>query len=268
MTIDSNKTFLLPSYLCHTVIQPFRELGLKFKFYKVTENLKVDLNYLKSVISPDIEGILFIHYFGFKQESEFLELIMELRDKGVKVIEDLSQALLTENIGQYGDYSLTSFRKFLPVPDGGYLKSIYHNISKSDLKQGYNEFWGRRLLGLIYKDLYISNNIGKKDFFLINFSEAEKAYDTHIEITSISDYSRKIIRKFDFQNIKKQRRINFQFLLEKLKHVPGISLPYDHLPENVCPAGFPIITQKRDLLKEKFIKERFIHRFIGLRLKK
>ena len=36
----------LPSYLCETIIQPFRELKLDYEFYNLEENLQIDIDYL------------------------------------------------------------------------------------------------------------------------------------------------------------------------------------------------------------------------------
>ena len=62
--------FLLPSYLCHTMVQPFVEAGLKVKFYGVNRSLRVEAETISSQIDSETLGVLLMHYFGFPQNPE------------------------------------------------------------------------------------------------------------------------------------------------------------------------------------------------------
>lgn len=71
------------------------------------------------------------------------------------------------------------------------------------------------------------------------------------EMTMISKL---ILKKINFQKIIKKRRENFQYLLNELKNT---DYPFfKELPDNVCPLGFPILSEKRDLLKKHLISNK------------
>ena len=63
---------LLPSYIGYTeregsgVFDPIKENSAKYDFYKVTNNLAIDIDHFEQILkSGEISIALIIHYFGF-----------------------------------------------------------------------------------------------------------------------------------------------------------------------------------------------------------
>ena len=119
--LSAEDTVLLPAYLCPEVFKPFNSRA-KIQFYEIRSDLTVDPDEIR--FRTDREGIklaVLINYFGFLQpyRKEIKEICA---DRGVLLLEDCAHSLLTEGSGDTGDFSVYSFRKILPVPDGGGLR--------------------------------------------------------------------------------------------------------------------------------------------------
>jgi len=252
---NEKKVFLLPSYLCHSVIQPFIELKIPFQFYKINKNLEIDCTYLKNLISNSVGVILFIHYFGFPQNKIILKFYDILKKFRIDIVEDITHSILTNETGIYGDYVFSSLRKIFPLPDGGLLKSNQENLPNIELTKGNDDIWGKRLVGFLYKDKYLRGKIKDKNLFLSLLREAEDLLDTRkIETLSMTKFSRFLLNKIDFSQIINIRRQNFNFLLEKLIGSKQVTPLYKNLREKICPLGFPVITEKREFLMDKLIE--------------
>lgn len=252
---NKNKNFLIPSYLCYSVVQPFIELKIPFQFYKINKNLEIDISHLRNLISNSVGGALFIHYFGFPQNKYILKFYDILKSFEIDIVEDITHSILTNETGIYGDYAFSSLRKIFPLPDGGLLKSNRENLNNIEFHQGYDEIWGKRLVGSLYKDKYLKGKLTDKNEFLSLFREGETILDSReIEILSMTKFSRFLLNKFNFSKIINIRRQNFKFLLKKLTNSKHLIPLYKNLDKMVYPLGFPILSEKRESLKTKLIE--------------
>ena len=134
----AGKVFLLPAYLCGSIIQPFKELKIPYRFYKINQNLEIDYQYLKQSITNSVGGILFIHYFGFTQNEIIKKLYPSLKRFGIEIVEDITHSILSKKTEEYGGYIFSSLRKIFPLPDGGLLKSNKASLPRHELNYGYN----------------------------------------------------------------------------------------------------------------------------------
>jgi len=245
---------MLPAYLCKEVVKPFVEAGVGIKFYKVKRTLAIDLEDITTKISSKTKAILFINYFGFPQP---LELIQKLRERYQGyLIEDNVQALLTQFSGYplngFGDIVFSSYRKFIPTPDGACLSfknlrgPLLKVISKTSF--GHFKFIVLRLLGLLLK--YFND---KKSIF---FDLAEKEIDVYPKPAPISRISSWLLKKVDFDECIVKRRKNYEFLLSAFKHDESVRPLYTELQRGVCPLGFPMLVKNRDQMRDHLIRNR------------
>ncbi len=114
---------LLPAYLCAAAIEPVIALGAKVEFYRINCDFQTDFADLRRRFRSETKVVLAVHYFGFPCEiAEFRKLCDE---HGLFLIEDCAHVLQGEvdgrPIGSHGDISVFSWRKFLPLYDGGEL---------------------------------------------------------------------------------------------------------------------------------------------------
>lgn len=246
-------SFLLPAYLCQAILDPFEFEGAKYIFYRVKENLEVDLADLRSKMNSETRGILIIHYFGFSQSQEVMDFLKKQKNCGVEIIEDLTQSFFSQggSIGTVGDYALASFRKFIPIPDGGILYSSRKKIPKFKLSHGYDEYFAKRIIGQLWKHRYLQRGeVGSKKF-LTFFRQGEKFYDSCREIKAMTEFSQLLLSRIKVESIVAARRNNFLALLKGLGSLKGLKPLYNQLPPGVCPLGFPILVKNgRDNLRE------------------
>lgn len=273
--IKPGDAVLLPSYNCGAEIDPVVHSKIKPVFYKIKRDFLPDYDDVVSKITGDVKAILVTHFLGFPQPIHQIKQICT--EKNLFLIEDCAHALLStfngKPLGSFGDVSIFSLLKTLPVPNGGVLvisnMNINHHYHPEKPSFFATSFYAAELLkhktrgddnsvkesslGFLYDGVYLSLSfvrlmlagfrkyVNRKGLYLVK-------PDSHLFVENLrswglSDLSRKIINKTDFEEIKNIRRRNFEYLLEYfLKNERGI-LPFKELPSGVCPLFFPIILE-------------------------
>ncbi len=135
---------LVPDYHCIAMIVPILALGARPVFYAIDAELMAQPDAIRPQISKASKALLVVNYFGFPNR---LAACAELcRAHGLMMIEDCAHSLYGrsdgQSLGSFGDYSICSMRKFLPVQDGGLLASAHHPI---DLPPAPKTSWGGAL---------------------------------------------------------------------------------------------------------------------------
>ncbi len=286
--IKPEEEILMPSYNCWVEIDPVKRHNIKAKYYGIRRNFTADLKDIEGKIDDRTKALLITHYLGFPQPLNDIMAICK-RHK-IFLIEDCAHAFLSDYegrpLGSFGDISIFSFRKTLPIPNGAALV-----VNAPDIKIGHppklpNSLADYYLLaeGLKYRTTNgsVLSAIGRTVFseavylplyamryVLRAIHKATKkagatlvypngnTYHNEAEKWGMSQISRKVIENMDFAEIKKKRRDNFVFLLNYFRDDKRVSLPLKELPEGVCPLFFPIVIEKRDLLYRR-LKERGI----------
>lgn len=135
--IRENESILMPGYIGWSqregsgVFDPIKERNIVPIFYHIKRNFSIDVDDLKEkIVNSNVKALLFIHYFGFV-DREVEQLACLARKRGIYVIEDSAHALFSDRVGyscgRYGDYTLYSLHKMLPIQDGGMLVDNYGN---------------------------------------------------------------------------------------------------------------------------------------------
>ena len=237
----------IPYYACHSVVQPFLELGYDVNFYSMGKDLSC-ANYLPEKPSKCV--IFFIHYFGIENTSVG-QYIKMLRQNGaaVEVIEDRVQCCLTNTLSHGGDYLIYSFRKFLPVPDGALLST---NEIIDDICLPPNEnFVSSKILSKTLR-----KNSKNEQEYLSLYNSSETLLDRKIIPRKMSSYTRYVLQRIDYINVSKTRVSNWRVLSERISKVKNlckmIQPLYTKLNGNEVPLGFPILVKcnLRDSLRE------------------
>jgi dTDP-4-amino-4,6-dideoxygalactose transaminase len=252
--LQAGDTVLLPAYLDHTVIEPFLVKNINIKFYRINKDLEVDFEDIASKIDKHTKALLVINYFGFPQPLQKLKEFCE--DYNIYLIEDNSHGFLSKiddkYLGSFGDIGIFSIRKTLPLPDGGVLVINNASLPKFNIQLSQPNklytFWN--IIDLLWRGFQ-----SKCDFEIypvgvvldIVVHLLGKTYN--YSNLSMSKLSLKIIETTDFKNIYEQRRANFKFISEKIKGLKGVKPIYKQLPEGVCPWGFPILINNRNMIR-------------------
>ena len=126
------------------VFDPISERQICPVFYKLDSRLNIDADdAITKMQTVDGKAILLIHYFGFV-DPQCKAIVKAANERGILVIEDAAHAMFTDFIGKacgrYGDYTIYSLHKMLPMESGGMLLANKDNIlpkeANSDCKYG------------------------------------------------------------------------------------------------------------------------------------
>lgn len=224
----------VPRYCCESVLLSFNALGFHLNYYSMGADLRTP-----SGLPHHLSGATFllIHYFG-KKNTAIIDWLNSTRNIGqFFVIEDCVHASLSNNVGNLGNYSLNSFRKLLPQPDGALLCSDFPIEFKPE---GPNEaFISGKIVAKILRE-----SDAKAEFFLELLSQTENLINYEIRPRSISWLSRFLFERTDLEKIGSIRRANWDYLVGALRD-QGLSenqvVPiFYSLHEGEVPLGLPV----------------------------
>lgn len=245
---QENEEVLLPAYLCTTISDALEDIGVKYRFYNVSDNLEIDVVDLSNKITNSTKVVFYIAYFGFPQSKEVVNRLKELSSQGIYIVEDLTQSLFsdTREIG-IGDFIIGSIRKWLPIPDGAILLSK-QEIPEYEIESGCNDFSMNYLIAQIMKHEYHKKGEVTSKMHIEHLKVAIENLKLDKGIRDISSISYKLLKKINLEELN-QRKINYEYLLEKLLGVKEIKFLYKEI-QGVVPLGCPIVAEdKQKLLK-------------------
>jgi len=250
LELSPSDTVLLPAYSCKEVLRPFLKKA-HVEFYDVQPDLYVDPDEIKAKLHiGKVKALLIVNYFGFLQPFRN-EIKQVCSERGTTLIEDCAHSLLTQGSGETGDLVIYSFRKSLPVPDGGGLK--LNTGGKSVSMRFYPKICSNALSMLIIakSTLRVRSNLFSRagivsctgDLFPDTVSSAKDE-----RLLPLSSFARAGIARAVFADIVRNKRKDFEFWLEVCKRSNIAAPVFDSLPRGVCPLGFPIKSADRDSL--------------------
>jgi hypothetical protein len=237
----------LPSFLCDALIPPIDVARIPISFYNPGDTLQpeqCDNNI------PFEQGhlLLQIHYFGFPPPDALAE---RARASGAWVLDDAAQALLSQKVGHSADFTLTSPRKFVGLPDGATLEGL----SRLDLPPP-----GLASPPVDWCALAVSAATGRTTFDQGGddrtwFQQFQLLEDSQpLGAFAMSDVSSALLdTAFDWKTIASRRRENYLRLLTRL----GSLALFPTLPDSVVPLGFPLRLASRDEVRAKLIARGF-----------
>ena len=245
ININNDQVVLLPSYLCPTVLIPFKRLNINYRFYNITETLRIDTVDLLNKIDNKVKAVLFINYFGIINNTQEIRILKENISDSVILIEDMVQNLFSKNI--IGDFAFNSFRKFFPL-EGSII------VSKEQIKakpeRSSDNYFYPRLKGRYLRYIYSHYKINTVGAFLSSFEEAEKRYYQN-KVMGFSNYNKFILSKINLETITSQRINNYNYLLERFLDYALFKEPCN----NSIPLGFPVLVENREKTRKTLMNK-------------
>ena len=251
--------WLLPAYLCDSVLQPLRAARIAFDFYSVGGDLRPRLDELERAVEEQRPtAVLVIDYFGFPPDEA--DRLRALR-AACTVVEDAVQGSWLElpdaAAGGIGDVVFTSFRKYLPVPDGG----IVRGVQPRELPSATGESVRTRLLGQLLRGAALAGNVGGDDVepvFLRLLERGESALDAELPLEATSAVSERLLASLDLAEAAKRRRANFAALVAALDGIDAVTPLVRELRPGVSPLVLPVRIGggRRDDVRQKLIRRR------------
>lgn len=250
--LGSNDCVLLPVYTCQEVIRAFMARA-QVIFYDVRPDLTITPDEVRARLQGcRVKMMLITHYFGFLQPYRY-ELKQICEEKNICLIEDCAHSLLTQGSGDTGDLAVYSFRKILPLRDGGGLKvnhgteppapaffpRIYSNVlSTAVLAKRFLNIHGSK-----FSRGQVGNHIGLT---------RDKPSGDNDRILPLSSFAQQKLPRISIAEVMRKRREDFLFWLgfsnEKCTSLDPV---YSGLPQGVCPFGFPVRIEGRTAIEAK-----------------
>lgn len=222
LRVRGYKRVFLPYYSCEVLLEPFEKLGVETSFYHINQSLEPE----QSVALKDSEAILYINYFGLKQD--FVTTLAATYGK--QLIVDNTQAFYAKPIE--GIDTFYSCRKFFGVPDGAYL----YCDARLDEELEQDHSWER--MTHLLKRIDVSAEAAYADF------REQSVKLKNNPIRTMSNLSHRIMASIDFSGVAERRRQNYQFLDKALSNKNGMSLP---LATDTVPMVYPFLTADMQL---------------------
>lgn len=243
-SINPLHPILLPSYLCESILQPIKELNLKYEFYKIDEEIKIDIDHLfKRLKSQKYSLILCIDYFGHIDLNQY-RLIRRM-NKDILIIEDCTHlSFIPAILKQYqyeGDYVFGSLRKILPIADGGFVyktgKSNNHNYSSLP-----DNVFLLKYAAKIMRYANLNAEVFDEDLeriYLKYFEKSESLLNAEIKIHDMSEISKALINNMDFKEIAMKRRRNYCTLQRLFQNSEKVTSYFNVLIKALNPGDMP-----------------------------
>ncbi len=217
----SQVTILMPDFFCAETEQAFYDKDLILIKYPLDDKLEPDWKIIKDLSKNiKIDIFIFVHYFGQEHDASKARNFCNLNN--ALLIEDCAHVLYSfGKIGKKGDFVLFSPHKFMPIPDGGIIKTNDNNEAiqsiKSEIRKSIegknNEKWYLwRIKKSILKIFKVSKT-NKMELGPHYIDDKER----NEERNTISEYSKKILSNYTYEKLKEtayKRRENLQIMNE------------------------------------------------------
>jgi perosamine synthetase len=268
--IRPKQKILVPAYLCAAAIEPIEYFGAEVEFYAIRRNCVPDWADLETKIRDNVRAILAVHYFGFPCD---IEKFCSLRDRyNLFLIEDCAHVPdglpNHHHFGEYGDFSVFSPRKYLPIFDGGRLRlnrpapgfqvPFQFESPLFTLRVAKNLFDRRKSLTASLDVLpsleQQPEKVRSKRGFALDQGRPEKPLYVFPNSTSflpwmadfpMSRLSKHLLTHFPMMNIASKRRTNYCSLLERVSRFEAVQPLFERLATGVVPWVLPLTIGKR-----------------------
>jgi len=243
---STNKVVLMPAYTCDTVYQPFKQLGWTCVFYSINKDLTIDIKSLLMQFHSTNPSLVIAHpYFGMELDEEETNALWQLKHEGTKLLIDNTQCIFSKEHLDFVDYYTGSYRKWFPIPDGGFLESkmidgVVRPTEENSVFVAVQE-------GAMYLrgEYFCSENEDVKALSIhLNKTAVSQALGP-IALHKMSDFSLQRYFLQDFRQNQESRMVNYRYLYNHLKHnlVSFVCEDIDRVTS--APLYFPIYTDER-----------------------
>ena len=260
---------LTPAYDCDGALQPFRLKNLKLKFYRVhPRTFEVDLDHVKTLLSPRTKLFHVINYFGYPQN--WARLLRFRSETQIPILEDNAYSLFSSYqnqwLGKFGDFSVFSLRKFFSLPDGGLLinnsKWKIHKL-RAKIRFRHGSDWFRAARFMLRQFSITQKSIKSiARLFCLNTSAKVPLYDSghppavpqrdqiprtfrKYPLRSISKFSLYYYKKYtqpEFLNYFLQRKKQiYQRLVPMLLNIEELDVLYPDIQDGIVPFGIYLL---------------------------
>lgn len=272
LKLPEGSTILVPAYHQGVEIDTLLAAGYQLRFYRITEQLLIDLDDVQRKLDRRVSALYVTHYFGFPQPLDSVRALCQTH--GLRLIEDCALSLFSRDrdtwLGSVGDLALFSVYKTLPLPHGGFVvtrngaarnghgpqlrPAPFNSTIMQSLDLLYSGLqasgWWRVERGLTRAARWVKHAVRWDRTEMIGSGGA--LWDSRLLAYGASPWSVWLMRFMDPEEVVARRRKNFVRLGSRLRgHLP---LPFPDLPPGVCPLFFPVMVPDKPRFQEEMAR--------------
>lgn len=263
--VQKGDKVLLPAFHCTSMVDPLTVVSAAPVFYRLGEDLRVDLEDIANKIDADTRALIATNYFGFPQDLEKLRKFCD--DNDLVFIEDCAHSFFGEfagrPLGSYGHYAIGSLTKFFPVKVGGCLVSNDPQLGNLTMRRYGFEVHLRQLIASIEDANYChrlallsplvrgmrvlqrllshhGSESGTVESARTPTSELD-AFDPDWMDIEVRGVVKWISRHVPASRLAKRRRENYHRMLAHFAGLPGCRPLITNVPDGVVPYMFPLL---------------------------
>lgn len=250
-------TVHMPSYCCHTMVEPFLRHGLKVRFYDVFH----EGGGLRICCPRSKENDIFFHmaYFGYGEQPVWD--VDAVRESGCTVVSDRTHSWLMDGddpLPDFVHYSFVSYRKWTGLTG---IASAYKRDGEFLVPRGDRRnlaYEAMRSEAREKKRGFLEKGEGNKEEFLRLFGEAESLLEAdYLDFQPSPD---SLCRLFclDRRRMAQQRRANAQTILAGIASLRWITPMFSRVSPTDAPLCVPILVSpvQRDALRRYLIGQK------------
>lgn len=255
---NTEKRVLIPAYTCQTVITPFEEAGWQCEYYSIKRNLRIDLKGLENAITKHKPSLLVVHpFFGMDLNEEEVAAMNGIKEKGVEIVLDLTQCLFSSKQYSFASFIVASYRKWMSIPDGGYLINNTDSVKILQPETENEEFTDREIAAMYLRGQYFSNEEQRTKAISIRLSKvADHIADSNITPHKISQVAYNLMVKVDLEKNQKSRFANYTYLFNNIKESDKVlKVCHNMAAVTTAPLYFTIFVQDRPSLQRVLVQD-------------
>ncbi len=252
------KKVLIPAYTCQTVITPFEEAGWQYEFFSIKKDLRINIRSLLEANEEFHPSLVVVHpYFGMDLCKEEVDTLISLKQTGVKIVLDLTQCIFTDKEYDFASFIVASYRKWMPIPDGGYLINKTDTLQFEQPDQENNEFSEKEKAAMYLRGQYFGNGQQRtKDISIRLSKEADNIAESNIIPHKMSQVAYNLMNDEDIENNTNRRFANYTYLSNRIVESQKVKKVCVNISEvTTAPLYFTIYVQNRQELQKLLAKE-------------
>lgn len=249
---ESYRKVLIPAYTCSTVIIPFVQQGWECMYYKIGKDLRIQTEETLEIAKATKPNIFVAHpFYGMDLTEEEMNMIRTIREMGCKTVVDITQCIFSDQYYNIADYTIGSYRKWFPIPDGAFMHIDSDKGLEMSLYPEHEQFVNIQVSAMVLRGVYFqTGNETVKNISIKLNKMADSIAETEISEHRISALSYAIYTMQDFKRNAEQRLRNYKYLYSKLAFMSSVTpVCGDIAYITVAPLYFPVYVENRTVLQ-------------------
>jgi len=237
---------LIPAYLCQEVINEFLRSNSEIYYYDINPDFSIDYEKIADTINTnEIDLFYYIVYFGIANNNNAISKKIKESCPNVIIAEDRAHYLSNKYDLENCDAYIYSFRKLLPISEGGGIytsKQLSINFSEK-IKANILPilmYLKKKLLG--YNEKYNRTSLTNDKF--------------RNSLMPMSKHSHNVIERHNYDFEIEFRRDCYNQWIERLKEA-NIKPVFEFIDDDDIPQGCPIYVIDSAKVQEYLIQKKF-----------